>query len=455
MAEDKGYAQIVYTYNEKSKLIERAYYDAEGNLTNNSNGYAKMTQTWNGAYVLTGIYYTDEAGAPVIGPDGYYAMETDYVGYRYATSIRYLDDQKQLMYYAPAGYAEYKASYVFVEAKLYSPTSEAWYDAEGNLIVQKGGYSQVAYTYGFGGKFLIDTMYMNADGELVMNSLLGYAKKSTTYNSKWKALRVDYLDQNEMPIMQKEGYASIMNVYNTTMVKGHTVAIEYYLDENGEMILRPGGFYGIATTFSGKQNNTTRYLDQEGELMDNDIGYARREERYTSFGRIEEIAYYNAEGKLAFNNIEGYAKVTHLYDKGRREKAVITVDANGQLINNEKGYAKVTYERDSNHYVLKTMYYGEDDCPVITSMGYAGILYTRYKDGKAKTTTYLDADGMPIEYEEGYTTIENTYDGGGKVLTESYYDANGKAVMCTAGYHTVTYAYSESGRKVGTAYSDL
>ena len=108
IADDLGYATVKYTY-KGSNLMETAFYDADGLLTNCVDGWAKETNTRGQKYVLMETVYTDADGMRTAGPEGWASKAYTYNGNKVG-AIRYYD-ASGAPYRSETQPAAYEASY--------------------------------------------------------------------------------------------------------------------------------------------------------------------------------------------------------------------------------------------------------------------------------------------------------------------------------------------------------
>ncbi|MBR2823409.1 MAG: hypothetical protein IKE24_06975, partial [Clostridia bacterium] len=478
VAEDLGYATVHNQYTTGTKLSRTDYYDAEGNLVNNSQGFASRVLD----YSMNNIsleYFLNAEGYPVAGPGGYARMETDwYSGKRHLES-RYYDTEGNL-FSSGTQYARMTTVYPEDDASKWTkPTSVTYYDENDNLMRGPNGYARVEYEYGPAGSGVSKTTYLDENGNLYYYQKAGYAVMERTYkngrfvkdayygadgelcagpkgyayveleydNGENKPTREAYFDAQGQPYRMAGGYYILTRKY----AQKSRVTEEAYYDAEGNPTLCNDGYHQIRTTYRTDGKITQRfYVGLDGKWMVHPtLGYASYGNEYDG-KRISRTTYYD-ENKKPMDCAEGYAKVEYLY-KDKKPTETRYFHADGSLAIGPDGYARVVYTTDKDGNILTEVYYGADGEPGCNSEGVFEAHYTY--EGTRKSSEAYFRDGEPAVTEDGVHMIRYEYNGDGKVTREAYLGMEEQPVLCADGYAVRETEYLSNGKVAANRYYD-
>lgn len=190
------------------------------------------------------------------------------------------------------------------------------------------------------------------------------------------------------------------------------------------------------------------YLDENGELVNNNAGYALRKVYYHN-KQVEQETYWDKDMNLV-NGPDGYARRESTY-RVTRHLETTYYDAGGNLYSSSRQYARrvTTYHEVGNRLPVDSdIYYAADGSLFVLPAGYAGIR-NEYKDGKTllTKTTYIDGNGDPVFCKKaGYASLEYKYKGN-NIIREAYFDADGTPIAGPKGYAYVDYEYTNNQTK--------
>ena len=149
-------------------------------------------------------------------------------------------------------------------------------------------YATVVRTYD--GKRVILEEYFDAEGAPAVFSS-GYSAVSRNYNDSGQSVIITYLNAYGEPVVTGSGYSSIHRTINE---EGRADTDTYYISD--EQVMRKGGYYGYQRLYTDGKATTLRYLDQSGELMMRDGGYAMIRREFDADGNVVRRMYYDASG---------------------------------------------------------------------------------------------------------------------------------------------------------------
>lgn len=156
-----------------------------------------------------------------------------------------------------------------------------------------------------------------------------------------------------------------------------------------------------------------RYLDEEGNPVMGEEGYASFKKEYDEAGRETKISYYDIEGKPAAPRKLGYAIVTKRYDE------------EGRLISES--------------------YFGEDTMS-LADQGHPSREWIYDGKGRIIREFYRNGAGEPcMNPEKGYAALDRTYDERGFETDIRYYDEYLAPVSVNGAGH-ISREYDESGK---------
>lgn len=279
-----------------------------------------------------------------------------------------------------------------------------------------------------------------------------------------------------------DGYAMISYNY-----KGKETTEKYY-DAEGRPYRTDGGYYGRTVEKEGK-GRVTRidYLDENGALTLNSMGYASVNIEYHSFGEVRMVMYKGLNRKAVIVPSLGYASVLNEYS-GKIMKSRTYRDAKGNPVDNAQGYAVVRQnikkaggtnqvlsirydhadgspaagpdgwwrcvkDRDEKGRLVSVKYYGVNEQLTDRGAGYAWEGYAYEGDNIVKITRY-DLNDEPVADSAGVATVvQETKDG--QVTRERFLDADGNRTVNELGVGEIQYGYDLQGSIEKVTYLDL
>ena len=230
MMNDKGYASVMYSYNELGKCDKELYYDTKGDLVNNSSGYAKLMRTYNIMSQKIREEYYDDANNRVINADGYAIREWEYDVNGNISAIRFLGiDEKPV-----------KSVY---------------------------GYSSVTKEYDKKNRLVYDR-YFGTDGKRAMTQY-GYAGMYRVYDEEGNYDKTFFIDKKDKYVINNVGYAGVKRVYD---IDRNPISESYY-DLDGNALMIPAGYASVEYLYdmAGNVWNYCFYDDEGNQLMPSSV----------------------------------------------------------------------------------------------------------------------------------------------------------------------------------------
>ena len=178
---------------------------------------------------------------------------------------------------------------------------------------------------------------------------------------------IRYYDADEKPVINLENYcAGIANEYDEA---GNLTRIWYY---NQDWVIEDCEDTGIAMEHMeydayGHQISTSYYavnLEDNVKLQRavcKDVDYSFVEQIYVK-GKLEQIRYYDADGKLVIPETIGYAVCKFEYNNSEQLIRESHYDTNENLINTrEETVAVIEFLRDSSGFIEDIVQYDQDN----------------------------------------------------------------------------------------------
>lgn len=327
-----------------------------------------------------------------------------------------------------------------------------------------------------------------------------------------KVTQITWKDENGSVTAGPEGYAEIRYAYD----KSDTT--EKYYDAEGAPYQTAGGYYGRIMTRDGRGNiSSVTYLDENGKMAVNSLGYARVMYKYFSSREEREVIYCGADGKTpVIVPSLGYAQMETKHS-GNTLIGRVYKDPKGNPIDTPAGYAtlkiqlskknaapiKIEYlhaddsratgpdgwsycmmERDARGKLMKTEYfdvqgyltraggcareeytYGKDNLVTVSRFdaegnripydGAAVSVCRRMKGEKVLEETFLNEAGEPVALSAGYTSVSYTYNANGDLEMTQYRDAAGNKATCKQGYSAIRETRNAEGQLISRQYLDI
>ncbi len=338
------------------------------------------------------------------------------------------------------------------------------YDKAGNLTEVKyfrnkdasvyggtDGIDSLKYTYGDDSARMESVSYLNTDGEAVPGPD-GWAKMSFEWGENNDRSSISYFDGEGAPfIPEEEGYATVKYEYD-----GPVLTAKLFFDENGELFNSPLGYAKVICTSNSYGFSTSeRYFDKDGApAKDAETGiYGQDYEHEFNEDGIpvkQTITCVDENGKPMMSN-SGYAIQIGTINEHKMPLRVEYRDADGKL--RTDGYAIETFTYDPIYNeVAEWRFFDAEEKPVMNDrFGFASVIEEYGNTGISERVRFLDEEGNLCMSLYGYAMMENSVerDGSNTIQTVMYYDQYGKGtaspIIGSCGARFVT---NEQGRVV-------
>ena len=431
---DSGYAVMEMDY-EDGKMIEKRFYDAEGNIAH--TGGKRPIQHWT---------YQDGILQAFDGFDADHTL-------RVHTDHHPDGSSTERVYYTAEESAEKGCAGIIRER-----------DADSNLLketlVDENGSPVFSDKEGFAVCFwdrnaadhTRKLTYYNEKNERIVNQKDGFSARIDTLNENEQIIHSLFLDENDQPMIRLNSeYASYDRIPNE---KGQVTEERYY-GIDGEPIILSSGASGYRWTYDEDGNILSVIaLNTEGQpfkdLGEND-GIDQRE-FYDEKGQVIKLAFYDSQGNLINHPSYGYAYIENTWNEAGKKTSISLFNAEGRLtVSDQLGYARVVDEYDEEGRSLGWAYYGPDELPMDNEVaGYARKVSKRDSAGNEIEVNYYSSDGAPcVPVSLGYARVVREYNAANQITLESYYGEDGLPVDANdIGSYGFRVIYDEAGRMI-------
>ena len=502
----KGYARYEVTISSKGR--EEWQYDAKGEPVNTH----RITLYATGTQVKSDSWY-DADNHLTAGPNGYARMEVKYKD-NIETRVSYYDENGNLFYYAKAGYARMEQDVAQTRA-----TESRYYNAQGELSAGPKGYARVKYSYAAGGRkkeiyynadgslyytakgicgmeqvikgqparvteeyyFISEkkrglskdgysgvkqesdrlTQYVDENDQLMTVKKLGYSQVKTNYKNG-KVLSREYLDPKGKPVLNKDGYAYMVNQYGGK--KQRLVGTTYYGTDKKTPVNNKDGYAKVTYTLNGAGKAvSTKWYDEKGEPCKGEAGAEEVRNKWSGGLKTLE-SYWDGDGE-ARNGKDGYHLIRMDYNGTGLECRRRFYDTEDNRLELAGGYAEVRTEYNSQGGKMSVKYYNAAGEMVLTPgkeyayektilMQDLGIINGEEAEAgiQGTLTEYYGTDGEMMTLAAGYAYVEKQTNAAGKVTRESYFDEDGNRVCLAEGYDELRNLYDGQGNVIQTMY---
>ncbi len=247
-----------YRYDERNNEIETALLGPDGKPTSGSGGYAIVRARFDARNNQTETIYFGVDGLPCLAADKTHRVIMTY------------DDRRRIVRYDYRGTRD-------------------------EPVVGTGGYAAIEADYDARGN-VTRKAFLGVDGKPVALPA-GYASFRQSFSPAGQLTRTDYYGANNEKALNENGVCSYRADY----------------DENGLLAARTwGGLPGLTASQTASETDidglkrSERYLDADGRLVNNALGYAQADFDRDESGAMIRGLYRAADGKPAYGE-GGYA----------------------------------------------------------------------------------------------------------------------------------------------------
>ncbi len=424
-------------YDDRGNLLERAFFDGEGQPTQPANSAHKAIVRYDGYGNKIEAAYWDPAGRPTL------VDNVARVTHGYDERGNWVE---QAFFDAAGKPVIHRTRQCAREAMRYDERGNlvevAYFGTDGRKTLAYG-VASTRFAYDERGN-QIETADYGTDGQPV-TGLPGYHGHASVYDGRGHLLERTFFGIDRKPCLGTGGISRLVKRYND---RGN-VNEETYYGLDGKPCLNSDGFAKQVRQYDPRGNLTREtYFGAAGEPVAHKRGHHQRVRRFNDLGHLTEAETLGLKGELVLN-AEGFARSMYRYDNQGREIEWAYFGADGRPVLTKDGYARVTVKRDARGNEIEQAWFGADDRPVLPSGGYARI--TRRYDARDRVIDreFFGVDGRPTRLKTGASRIQTTFDDAGRqvAMVQSGYDPKG-------GFHQIRFEYNDQGQKVRQTHLD-
>ena len=326
---------------------------------------------------------------------------------------------------------------------------EEYLDAEGNPMMQEGGYYGVDNEYDDQDR-LVHRMFLDENGNPVMRSD-GYCQYYVDYGVGNSFIVTSCFDIEGNPTLIKSGYHK---VYIENDDKGRNIR-EILYGVGGEPVLLSDNYAGVIREYDDKDNVVSLlYLGIDLEPIITTSGYAQVKRCFDDEKRIIREEYYDEKGYKTTLSGGQFALAREYDDHGCIAVECYFGLSNERILLNNR-YHKLVRNYNDKKQNIHEEYYDIDGNPVIIGSGYAGIDRQYDDKGNVIKYIYLGTDFMPVILNSGYSILHRLYNERRQYIRDEYYDMKDKPIEISGGHHAVEYGYDENGNINSYTYFNI
>lgn len=431
---------ILYSYDDKNRLIETAFIGLDGKTRGNKKGLAIKKREYDKNDNFTKItYFTSERTASHDGNN---------------VSI-----------------------VTFSHDEFGNTVEELYFDINNSPITRTDTHSHGhKYEYDEFGHRIKETN-IGIDGKPSFTNI-GMVSEKYEYDNNGYLSKIVLLDDRDNMVDISTSNANYAYKVYKNDDRGNTLEV-MMLDRYGKNVEAASGVWRTVTTYDSVGNEIEDFYYDKNNKATTFYGYQSSTKlEYDKFNRPIEKAYFDSEGKPTICN-DGFHKITFEYNTLGNLVKYSFYGNNGKLIKSSEMYAQMVIDYDERGNVLSGKQLDENGNPTLNSNGYASFknvydptnnvrIADYYFDTKGKQTDArkfkYDKRGNIIEVRHideneqlsKNTTIEHyEYDNLDRVTRLYYTDAeNNLTNLSETKYSQIRYEYDQHGNRTKTTYWD-
>ena len=180
------------------------------------------------------------------------------------------------------------------------------------------------------------------------------------YNAYANLERESWLDEEGNPVINSDGYASILYDYDLSDSTNVSKYFQYYQDKKGDPIAANNGAWGMTMLYyPATRIHVITYIDPNGQPILTTENYAILEYEEDDNGNRVWEGYYDAVHAQT-NCSDGYFSVERGYDSEGRLISERYLDRYNKLTNNKDGIASWNGYYDEEGNLIISSRYDQD-----------------------------------------------------------------------------------------------
>ena len=447
MIGNDGYAVIKTDFNDITNTSEDSYYGLEKDKCVKTNdGYWKLYNKYDKCNRLVSLCFNDYDNCPSTRADGVHEIKFSFNDNGQIISIRTYDKRKRQIAGSWVDYNK-QGTRIIRMGNLSSTGEKKIIEVHGcmalGFVEKDNGDSIITFLDEYNkpqvyqsenfllkGVFGLKEMY-DEKGRPILNQFFDHQGKRTASESSgvWE-LDISYDDNNKAQtyIFQKKDGIEYKLSFTRRVIylNDYGDLIRHvFFNDNGDKALGPEGVYSIIISYTPDNLvKTTKFLDKNGNLMNNSGGYAIE---------IEERILINDEWKT----LKRFFK-----------------NAKNELINNEDGVLITRFFYYDNGHIVEKVSMDENENPCINKDGFSKVRYTYDAKDRLIQEEFFDMNKQLCNNNKGYSIKRIEYDDKERAIFEISYDSIGSPIVIEKGTYGIKQFYDDRGRIIKKQYFD-
>lgn len=501
---DDGIYGITYKRDDKGRVSELSYIDADSKPTNTTWGLGKKHYTYNDKDLLVKVVYLSYDGHTALDdPEGTAIYELKYDDNGNLINAWYKDGEGNLMYPKRQGYAGVKIRYndegEAVEQSMLNIEGKPMWSTQTGCAITKTEYDDNGYisklsyfdsedkpseTNGYSTVKIVndacgnplETSWLDIEGKPVTDAI---AKKENKYDSKGRMIEEAYYDNEDKPFISDYGTTSIQLAYND---KNQITSFTFKNGTSGTDTGRDDGVGVQKNTYDPRGNliSTTNYAPGGSVLAENSENVAIWQFRYDENCNLMECQAFDAQKKRVNpRSTDKFSKIVFTYDEygnvaserwydaddnpkekngcvgynyKRNRRGLILeqkpVDASGKLAAGKQIY-RFSYD-DRGNQTEQTLF--DENGRTSDEYGVWRTEYTYDRHGNLIQERYFDINEILTDNENGYAIGKAEYDIRGNATYRAYFGSDGKPCLLEEGWSSNRNEYDKYGNMIKAEY---
>ena len=398
-----GYAILRKEFDERGRETEKYYYDVDGAPIKYDNDYYGIRTIYtdqDNKYIYMAL---NSEGKPLFSSsNGYYAIEKEVDNKGRTIRQRYLDAELQPMVDSDGSYG---AQWNYQDGEIIADEVSRL-DINGNVMEMENGVAYERQVYDSEGRVIYSCNY-DIDHHIIQNAIGVYGTR-INYLDEDNAQIIENLDQEDKPMLSKDGIASIYRGFDE--LKRQTFEMWLDLEQNP------------SSNASSVCGWSREYLDDGRILMTN----------------------LDAE-QHPIPNENGEISVLFTLDDEGREISKMCLDADLKPCACNEGWIRRDKEYDEDGEEICNRFYDVDGNPMPDKDGDYGYKLLPVEQPNEEWLAYLGKDGKPHLNQQGFASGYTLYDDQRRIIKEIFYDKMGAPILNEDGSHGYAYEYQDDG----------
>lgn len=432
-----------YEYTETGLKLSESFINQDGDESSAINGIARRTFSYSKIGELISSRTHRQNGELIFNSMGIKGTRYIYDENGNLSRIDY-HDENNILTPSNAGISSVR----FFYDRFGNLKEESFLDNNGQPVSSIDGYAKVRYEYDDNGRETLKSFF-NADNELIPD-VTGSAITRTSYNENGQVILISFYNSKDEPIMLSLGHSKERYIW-----EGDKNTRIEYLDEDGDFVVGEEGFAIEQYEYDskGRQINI-QYLDENQNLVNTKQGYAIEVYTYNPKGLITHFSYLDSSNNKTLNK-EGCHQEQYEFDDAGSLKSLNCLGLDGMPLNGIRGYAAERYEYDEFGSPIRVVFYDENNQIAALSSGESGWESKYDETGRELSITYLDNELNPTWHKNGYVSVHYEYDSDGNNIIESFHGMNKELVLNNEGFAFMQSSFNDRRYEIERLHYDV